>query len=154
MKVLDLHCVGQHAFEGWFASERDFQAQSAAGQIACPTCGDTRISKKISAPRLNMGAMPPLPATRADGAPVPQDASAAPPELRQLQAAMLRLARQVVAHSENVGDRFADEARRIHHGEAPERAIRGQASIAETYALLEEGIAVLPLPEGAEQPLH
>jgi len=73
-----------------------------------------------------------------------------------VQAAWLHAVRQVLAYTEDVGERFAEEARRIHHGEAPERGIRGKASPTETQALLDEGIAVMPLPipDGMDGPVH
>jgi hypothetical protein len=135
MKVLNLQCSHSHSFEGWFASEDDFQGQLGRGLVECPMCGDTAVSKLLSAPRLNFGASEPQP--RRDVAAVP-DAS--------LQAAWLKMARLVMANTEDVGERFAEEARRIHYGESEERGIRGQASRKETEALLEEGIGVVPLP--------
>jgi hypothetical protein len=140
MKVLDLQCAHEHAFEGWFASEEDFQGQLARGLVECPVCGDKAIAKKLSAPRLNLGA----------------GREAAPREEKrdvisaggntELQAAWLKMVRHVLDNTEDVGERFAEEARRMHYGEGEERAIRGQASREETQALLEEGISILPLP--------
>jgi len=135
VKVLDLHCSQHHGFEGWFASEDDFQSQLARGLVECPLCGDTAVSKKLSAPRLNLGAS--APQSRQEVMNMP-DAS--------LQAAWLKVVRHVMANTDDVGERFAEEARRIHYGETEERGIRGQASKEETQALLEEGIGVLPLP--------
>jgi hypothetical protein len=135
VKVLDLHCSQHHGFEGWFASEDDYQSQLARGLVECPLCGDTAVSKKPSAPRLNLGATQPQAAQEVVSMP---DAS--------LQAAWLKMVRHVLAHTDDVGERFPEEARRIHYGEAQERGIRGQASKEETEALLEEGIGVLPLP--------
>lgn len=139
MKVLNLQCAHGHGFEGWFGSEDDFQGQLSRGLVECPICGDTAIAKMLSAPRLNLGA-----------------GREAPPEAKQevmsgateqaLQKAWLRMVREVMANTEDVGERFAEEARRIHYGETAERHIRGQASREETEALLEEGISVLPLP--------
>lgn len=156
MKVLDLHCEHDHAFEGWFASEGDFQDQLARGLLECPMCGSRGVRKVLSAPRLNLrsaAAEPPSRQAPAAGTTGPADASASPipsPSRamapQELQAAWLRMARQVMANTEDVGPRFAEEARRIHHGEAEERPIRGQASVKEAVQLLEEGIAVLPLP--------
>lgn len=144
MKVLDLQCTHGHSFEGWFASEEDFQGQLARGLVECPMCGDAAITKKLSAPRLNLGA------TRNDTevkAPTSakSDVMAAPSD-PQLQAAWMKMVRHVMANTEDVGEKFAEEARRIHYGETEERGIRGQASREETEALLEEGIGVLPLP--------
>jgi hypothetical protein len=135
MKVLNLQCSNSHSFEGWFASEDDFQAQLGRGLVECPLCGDSAISKMLSAPRLNLGASPPE--VRHDVANIPEPA---------LQAAWMKMVRHVLANTDDVGDRFAEEARRIHYGESEERGIRGQASREETEALLEEGIGVLPLP--------
>jgi hypothetical protein len=138
MKVLNLRCAHSHVFEGWFGSEQEFQDQLARKLLECPMCGDTQVDKLPSAPRLNLGARPePQPGTRQDVVTVPEAA---------MQAAFLQVVRQVLASTEDVGERFAEEARRIHYGEAQERGIRGQASAEETQALLEEGISVLPLP--------
>jgi hypothetical protein len=152
MKVLNLQCAHQHAFEGWFASEDDFQSQRARQLVACPICGDTTIAKLLSAPRLNLGAPQPEPAParqeQASAAPASADAT--------LQAAWLKMVRHVMTHTEDVGVQFAEEARKIHYGEAEDRSIRGQASREETEALLDEGIAVLPLPVPAalKGPVH
>jgi len=153
MKVLDLQCRQGHVFEGWFGSEDDFQGQKQRGLVQCPLCGDDHIEKRLSAPRLNLGARAPAAAeatvpahpTSTAGAQraTSSDAAMLPPAL---QAAWLALARKVVANTEDVGERFAQEARRMHHGEVEERAIRGQATPDEAVQLLEEGIAVMPLP--------
>ena len=137
MKVLNLQCSHGHGFEGWFASGDDFQGQLARGLVECPLCGEQTVQKMPSAPRLNLsGASEPAQPKR--------DVVAAPDAT--LQAAWLKMVRHVMANTEDVGERFAEEARRIHYGETEERAIRGQASREETEALLEEGIGVLPLP--------
>ena len=135
MKVLNLQCSNSHSFEGWFASEDDFQGQLHRGMVECPLCGDSAVSKMLSAPRLNLGASSPEP--RHEVMSVPEPA---------LQAAWMKMVRHVMANTDDVGERFPEEARRIHYGEAEERGIRGQASPEETEALLEEGIGVLPLP--------
>ena len=154
MKVLDLQCRQGHVFEGWFGSEDDFQGQKQRGLVQCPLCTDDHIEKRLSAPRLNLGARAPAAAeaaapahlTATAGAQGPtssSDAAMLPPAL---QAAWLALARKVVANTEDVGERFAQEARRMHHGEVEERAIRGKATPDEAVQLLEEGISVMPLP--------
>lgn len=146
MKVLNLQCARAHLFEGWFASEDDFQQQKARGLLECPLCGDGMVDKLPSAPRLN------LRAARSTGPEGERQPPAAGREGMQpnqdpaLQAAWLRAVRELMARTEDVGDRFAEEARRIHHGEADERAIRGQATPEDTRELLEEGIVVLTLP--------
>ena len=139
MKVLNLQCAHGHGFEGWFGSEDDFQGQLSRGLVECPMCGDTAIAKMLSAPRLNLGA------GREATPGAKQEVMSGATE-QALQKAWLRMVREVMANTEDVGDRFAEEARRIHYGETGERHIRGQASREETEALLEEGISVLPLP--------
>ncbi|HWI81039.1 DUF1178 family protein [Ramlibacter sp.] len=147
MKVLDLQCSAHHQFEGWFASEEEFQGQLGRGLVECPLCGDRAVVKLLSAPRLNLGAAAPAPAGK-------QEVMATPDA--GLQAAWLKMVRHVMANTEDVGERFAEEARKIHYGEAGERGIRGQATPEQTRALLEEGIGVLPLPipKALKEPLQ
>ena len=149
MKVLNLQCSHQHNFEGWFASEDDFQGQLERGLVTCPLCADPAIQKMPSAPRLNLGAPVSGAATGARERPVP--AAGAVQDVASLAAStqhaeFLKALREVVANTEDVGQRFADEARAMHYGDAEPRNIRGQASAAETMALIDEGIEVLPLP--------
>lgn len=151
MKVLNLQCRHGHDFEGWFASLDDFESQRERGLLACPVCNDAEVSKMPSAPRLNLGASAPAEpaATRAT-----QDVAQLQPQ--QLQAAWMKMVRHVMANTEDVGPKFAEEARKIHYGETEHRNIRGQASREETEALLDEGIEVLPLPvpAGLKEPLQ
>lgn len=149
MKVLDLQCDHQHVFEGWFASEDDFLNQRERGLVECPVCGDASITKKLSAPRLNLGGVQ----SEASIAPVVPGAVLPAPSL---QAAWMAVARRILSTTEDVGNGFAEEARKIHYGEIKERGIRGQASREETESLLEEGIAVMPfpLPESLKGPLQ
>lgn len=133
MIVLDLQCGQSHRFEAWFPSADACQTQLDAGQIACPTCGDRHVRRLPSAPYVQ---------TAAHSAP----ARAATPSPEAMAARMLAELRAAARQSEDVGTRFPEEARRIHHGEAEERAIRGQANAREMRELLEEGIAVLPVP--------
>jgi hypothetical protein len=151
MKVLDLQCGRQHTFEGWFGSEEDFQSQLARSLVECPVCGDTGILKRLSAPRLNFGA------GKAPAAEAPSTgAVAAPAADTAQQAAYMKAVRHILANTEDVGEQFAEEARKIHYGEADERNIRGRASAEETAELLEEGIAVMPLaiPKALKGPLQ
>ena len=145
MKVLDLQCSQAHTFEGWFASEDDFRSQLESGLVECPLCGDAGIVKLLSAPRLNLGAAREEPKQQVMST---GDAS--------LQTAWLKMVRHVLANTEDVGERFPEEARRIHYGETDERAIRGQASREETESLAEEGITVMPLPipKSLKEPLQ
>ena len=155
MKVLDLCCSLAHTFEGWFASEGDFQDQLARSLVACPLCGDTKVYKKPSAPRLNLsGALQPA-GVGATAEPPPRSL-AGENQAQVVQAGWLHAMRRLLATTEDVGDRFAQEARRIHHGEVKERSIRGHATPRETASLLEEGIAVSPLaiPDALKETLQ
>jgi hypothetical protein len=120
MKVFDLVCSAGHRFEGWFASADDFAGQT----VRCPVCDVADVTRAPSAPRLNLGA---------DGPSTPA------PEV----AALLDRVRRVVAAAENVGPRFAEEARRIHYEEVPARSIRGTATDRERRALEDEGIETM-----------
>ncbi len=141
MKVLNLRCEHDHAFEGWFGSEDDFQSQFERGLVECPLCGDKTIQRLPTAPRLNMARSRPLIAPPADDMPPPVS-----PEAHTIQALWLRAVQHVLATTDDVGERFVEEARRMHYGEAEERAIRGQASRADAEALQEEGIEVMAMP--------
>jgi hypothetical protein len=161
MKVLDLRCANGHTFEGWFGSEDDFLTQNGARQIECPVCSDSVIVKRLSAPRLNLGATRHQP--EADPAPSQAIVPAAPTAVAppadmpaQMQAMWMRAVRHVIANTENVGPRFADEARKIHYGETEQRGIRGQTTPQEREALQEEGIefASMPIPKGMDEPLQ
>jgi hypothetical protein len=164
MKVLDLQCGQHHVFEGWFGSEDDFQSQLTRGMVSCPMCGDVTVIKKLSAPRLNLNTTRGELCTSgtaagntADGAGAHQGAPVvANLEPAQLQAALLKMVRHVVANTEDVGDSFPEEARKMHYGEAEQRNIRGHATPQETEALIDEGITVmpLPLPDVLKEPLQ
>jgi hypothetical protein len=179
MKVLDLKCSQQHSFEGWFGSEGDFQNQLARDLVQCPLCGSAEITKKLSAPRFNLGksAEPSIAATaesknEATAASNPTSAelvaklnptgqpaqrpNLSPEAAEVMQAAWLEVAKHVIANTEDVGSSFASEARKIHYGEAEERAIRGQATPDQTMELIEEGIDVMPMliPESLKRILN
>lgn len=163
MKVLNLRCADGHGFEGWFASEDDFLDQNGRSMIECPLCADRIISRLPSAPRLNLSgarevvpvkpqALSSVPA--ADPAP-----HAAPPQGEprgDLQAHWLAGVRKLLATTEDVGPRFAEEARRIHYGEAKNRGIRGQASPEEREALRDEGIetVAIAVPHALDGPIQ
>jgi hypothetical protein len=134
LKVFDLCCDNEHPFEGWFGSDGDFESQQARGLLECPLCGSKQVRRVPSAPRLNLGA------------PTEPKQEAALPTAAQMQALLLKMAREIAANTEDVGERFAEEARRIHYKEAPERGIRGVTTRQEAEALQEEGIRVMPLP--------
>ncbi|NMG46979.1 DUF1178 family protein [Azoarcus communis] len=141
MIVFDLHCHNTHRFEGWFASSAEFERQHALGLVSCPVCGSSEVRRLPSAPYVQTGSHTP--------APPPETASSesAVPAVTSDQAARLLAAlRQLASTAEDVGERFPEEARKIHHGEIEARSIRGAASADELSELLEEGIMVLPIP--------
>ena len=150
MKVFDLHCPLDHVFEGWFASEEDFRSQLDRGLVECPMCGSKELRKGLSAPRLNLGAQP----AAAAPAPVPDETDRR--KLHAMQAAWLEVSRKIAAKTEDVGERFAEEALRMHKGEEPERPIRGQATPQQAMELLEEGVPVMPLalPKSSKETLQ
>ena len=162
MKVFDLQCSHGHCFEGWFGSEADFADQQARTLVDCPLCGDGHVQKMLSAPRLNLGRAKPQETqeTHGDDSPARGTASTnevalASPQTEATQA-LLHLARELLARTQDVGNRFAEEARKIHYGEAQARPIRGQATPQQTRDLLEEGVQVMPfvLPESLKGPLQ
>jgi len=126
MILFTLRCAQEHEFEGWFPDSNRFEAQHAAGEIACPYCGNTSVEKAVMAPRLGRS-----------------HEVMAPAQLRNL---LIEMRRQVETHCDYVGNRFADEARRIHYGETNPHAIYGEASDAESRELVDEGISFGRLP--------
>lgn len=153
LKVFDLQCGNGHVFEGWFSASKGFEEQLAQGLLDCPVCGDDTIERKLSAPRLNLGskdAEQEMTAQQRDGGEVPSDhepAVMASPDLARLQAELLRHMRNTIKNSEDVGSRFAQEALKIHNGEAQERAIKGTVTPEERRELADEGISVIPVPD-------
>lgn len=131
-----LKCGQGHGFESWFKSNDAFAQLQAEGQLECPICADTQVDKAVMAPRLANS-----PAHDTD---VPFDGVS--DRTQATVEAMHRLRRMVEENTEDVGRRFATEARAIHEGTAPERAIRGEAPVSEARALLQEGIPIVPLP--------
>jgi len=132
--VFELICADRHRFEGWFASAGDFEGQKARGLLSCPVCSDSSIEKLLTA---KIG--------RAEGEPTRE--SAQPPVAPAVRPRNLHeVIDYILLNTENVGENFPAEARRIHHKEVPQRNIRGVATGEETRELLEEGIAVMPLP--------
>ncbi|MEF3367426.1 DUF1178 family protein [Methylocystis sp. 9N] len=120
-----LICDAGHSFDGWFRDSATFEAQAADGRIACPFCDSTGISRDVMAPSVAR----------------PRDKAA-----KKLRAKLRELHEEVVTQTEDVGERFPQEARAIEEGAAKRRAIRGHATFEEAKALLEEGIEILPLP--------
>ena len=142
MKVLNLGCAHEHRFEGWFASDDDFTSQHERGLVECPLCGDKSIARLPSAPHLNVS-------KQRDNVVVHDTES-------QRQSRWMQAVRELMKNTEDVGERFPEEARRIHYGEVEQRGIRGRASAEDTEALREEGIEVLALavPEALKGPVQ
>jgi hypothetical protein len=139
-----LACAAGHAFEGWFRSGADFDAQAAGGHVTCPACGSPSVGRALMAPNVQTSRRKPEPAPAQ-----PMEAAAfTPPDprLAAMMAAMRDLKARVIETTDDVGDGFADEARRIHYGETDARGIRGRASADEARALVDEGIEIMPLP--------
>ena len=144
MIVYNLTCGNDHRFEGWFASSADFDRQQQATQLNCPLCGNTSITKGLHAPYVNTGSAEPPPAK-----PVPASQSSAAPAAGQYMnvgAEVMRMIEQIIANTEDVGNKFPEEARKIHYKESPERNIRGNASPEEVEELRDEGIEVVAVP--------
>lgn len=160
LKVFDLQCEHGHVFEGWFHSDQSYEQQLANGELSCPVCASQQVKKQLSAPRLNVSHLkdePARPVAASARAAEGQQPVAAPSEqeLARLQAEILQHLRSAVRGADDVGEQFAEEARRIHYGEARERSIRGVASPDELNELHDEGIEVMPIPHYLdEEQLH
>ncbi len=148
MIVFDLKCLrAHHVFEAWFGSSADYEDQRARGLVSCPICGDAEITKAVMAPRVGAKGNA---AASADAS----SAMAVDGEAKLMLAAMAAMQKQLIARSEHVGTRFAEEARAMHLGEADKRPIHGQATRAEAQSLRAEGIDVAPLPFPVVEPRH
>ncbi|MBU3725772.1 MAG: DUF1178 family protein [Burkholderiaceae bacterium] len=153
MKVFNLKCEHGHPFEGWFKSHVAFEDQQSRGLLACPFCDSRVIEKTLSAPRLNLSGaqsdvspdLVPKTSATTDGQSSPSARFAAHPQAAALAVA-LDLVRQMLAQSEDVGDRFPEEARAMHADEIPVRAIHGSASLDTAQELAEEGIPIVAIP--------
>lgn len=158
-----LKCAEGHGFESWFADAGAYDSLAAAQQLSCPLCGNATIEKALMAPAVRPGraAAPAAADPSPKGAAAPQMRGPAPlaPKAMpttaaqalsdpgsELESALAALRRQVETHSEYVGADFAAEARKMHEGDAPERAIYGEAKPEEARQLLEDGVPVMPLP--------
>ncbi len=137
MKVFDLTCGTGHRFEGWFASAEQFVAQCEALEVHCPLCDSAEIRREPSASRLNFGGDAPGASQRR----TPQEPAGA-----TLEATVMGHLRRMIARTEDVGPRFAEEARRIHYEEVPTRPIRGTATDRERRDLHDEGIEIVDIP--------
>lgn len=144
MIVFDFECRAHgHRFEGWFASSEDYAAQQERGLVVCPHCGSADVAKAVMAPNVGrkgnqMAAAPSTSPSVVGGA--------MPPEAQELMAKLSALQAEALKQSRWVGKDFADESRKMHYGETEAETIHGQATAEEARDLLEEGIALLPLP--------
>jgi len=156
MKVFNLACEHEHRFEGWFGSAGDYDAQLGRGLIECPVCSSRAIRKLPAAPRLNLSGATDKPVAAPGSARSAGASAPSAPDPRVLQATLMKMAKALIENTEDVGDRFAEEARRIHYREAPERGIRGVASPDEARELADEGIEVLafPMPAALKEPMQ
>jgi hypothetical protein len=158
MIIFDLKCAPQgHVFEAWFGSSEDYQAQQARGLVSCPLCGAAEVAKAVMAPAVgakgNRRSAAPSETCGGEAAPAAPGLFSGDPEMvKQMLAAAAVVQRRLLAGSESVGDRFAEEARAIHLGESDARSIHGRATRAEAESLIEEGIAVAPLPFPVVEP--
>lgn len=134
MIVFDLICRDEHRFEGWFASSEDFASQKGRGLLECPVCGGAHVEKLPTA-KIRKQSEPAAPAQ-----PSPTQPGVA------VQADVSRVIDYILMHSEDVGKRFAEEARKIYYQETPQRSIRGVATRAEAEDLHAEGVPVFSLP--------
>ncbi len=142
MIVFELICPDRHRFEGWFASSDDFESQKSRGLLSCPVCSDSSIEKLLTA---KIG--------KPEAEPAGEKADPTP-ALAAVPGNLSELIDYVLLNTENVGEDFAAEARRIHYKEVARRNIRGLATGEETRELLEEGIAVMPLPVPPRKDWH
>jgi len=130
-----LQCEQEHGFEGWFASSADFDRQLERGLVTCPVCESTRVSKLLMAPNVTTGRQKDR-----------TQAVAMDTMRRDMIAKIKDAVKEIRANADDVGERFPEEARKIHYGETEARGIIGQASADEAQALTEEGIEIAPLP--------
>ncbi len=146
-----LRCSGAHEFDGWFKDSSSFDQQARRGLVECPTCGDVKVERALMAPAVSSRAAAPEPAPEPAQAVVP----ATPPVPTvagggrmpaELMAMLQKLRAEVEKNCDYVGPDLAEEARRIHRGEADERGIYGEATADEAEALADEGIELRQLP--------
>ena len=130
-----LHCDNAHEFDAWFRSNEDFNGQKKSGLLSCPFCHSTSIEKQLMAPAVSTARK------REQQVGLGLEA-----EQQKMLSALREVTKKVRKEAEYVGDRFAEEARRIHFKEVEEHAIYGEASVKEVSSLVEDGIPVVPLP--------
>jgi hypothetical protein len=137
--VYRLRCGDSHEFEGWFKDSHAFDAQAASGKVICPICGGRKVEKAVMAPAIAGARKTDL---------------TAPDNLRKMRQFMSGLRKYVRENAEYVGPRFAEEARKIHYGEAEDRQIYGEATVKDAVELVEEGVEVAPLPPDVDETMN
>jgi len=147
-----LVCDKKHAFESWFADSAAFDRQAKRKLVACPVCDSVKVEKAIMAPRIAAKKgrvpieMPQVPAPEAPAAVAPAPVAMISPQEQEFRAKLKELRDHLVKNADNVGEKFPEEARKMHYGETEHRSIYGVASPEEAKELLEEGIECHPLP--------
>ena len=144
-----LSCDKEHIFEGWFSSSSDYDDQSGRGLVSCPSCNSIDISKTLMTPSVSTGRKGRIPATieQTEDTTSSQVATLEVPEkFTQVMDQMRALRDHVKKSADDVGDKFSEEARKIHYGETEKRGIYGQASPGDVKELIDEGVEILPLP--------
>lgn len=134
-----LVCDNDHKFDAWFRNAEAFDEQHARGIVTCPLCNSGKVHKALMAPSVNRTDRPKVPVSMGH------------PQQQQLREALAALRRKVVAEADYVGDKFAEEARKIHFKEADSRGIYGEATREEVASLIEEGVDFMPLPTVPEE---
>ena len=145
----NLHCERGHAFESWFQDSAAYDSQRKRRLVDCPQCGSTKIDKAIMAPKISRGGKRGDPEPAAVHTPTVAEPNATPlmmTQERALRAKLKELRDHVVKNADNVGDKFPNEARKMHYGDIEHRPIYGEASPDEARSLIDEGIEVSPLP--------
>ncbi len=140
-----LRCTKDHEFEAWFRSGDDYERQAADGGVPCPTCGDPKVAKSPMAPSIGRGAK-----DKGGAGEEKVSLAAVDPRRQALHQAMQELRQKIVENTDYVGDRFAEEARKIYYQETEPRGIHGEATREEAESLAEEGVEFAPLPPGPE----
>lgn len=156
MIVYDLICSTGHRFEAWFRSSAAYDEQREDGHISCPECGTTAVTKAVTAAHIGSGTGPERRDDPMNAVGEICDMAAGAPELpeplrRELDQVLNRVRAHVEQHCDYVGDRFPEEARAMHYGEAEPRGIYGEATTAEAVDLVDEGIELTPLPNTARR---
>lgn len=141
MIQFSLRCSNDHRFDSWFQSSEAYEKLERAGMVTCVVCGVASVAKAVMAPRVRPARdAVPVPAAPSQTGPAPS-AAATPAE-----QALAAFKKHIESHSDYVGPNFAREARAIHDGSAPERAIYGEARPEEARRLIEDGVPIAPLP--------